>query len=425
MASNVYNVKQTLSPIKLVDSAGKIQKLLDAEIFEADGENIIFSLNLNPYSETDISMFIQCLQKYLNKGYIPRVNVNAEEFDFTISDFEEFIKLEKFTDDNGLELKFTDKSESYTLDESLYAFIKSKEFADYVNSTEASPFEKYLMVYRYLTSYIYQENHENYAKSRQLISILNSNDIVCVGYSKLLKYLCNSVGIDCEVQNLQIYTKNTDHVGGHQNNIVYIKDEKYGIDGYYYADACWDSIKKNKEPFLRYNYALLPLEDAGHFKNKKFNFYRSTAALYGNDVYEDMLLKSDVCKDVEEKFNFHIEKKALPLFFREANIEGSKLSNVAKQVKDMLINEGVPSDYLSMNKASSHPTCFYPEFFMAMMVIEPPRMDIVENNMKRLKEYLNSNYKLNQELSYAKYQHIYGYDPVRSSADNYHLYLRI
>ena len=36
----------------------------------------------------------------------------------------------------------------------------------------------------------------------------------------------------------------------HQTNVVYIKDEKYGIDGYYYADSCWDSIKKNKSIYF-------------------------------------------------------------------------------------------------------------------------------------------------------------------------------
>ena len=83
--------------------------------------------------------------------------------------------------------------------------MKCNDFVDYIKSLDASPFEKYLIIYRYVTSFVYKENKEHPPLARKLISVMSGNDIVCVGYSKLLEYLCKEVGIGCETQRLDTY----------------------------------------------------------------------------------------------------------------------------------------------------------------------------------------------------------------------------
>ena len=360
--------------IRVIDSVEKLQTILNSNIQTVETEEIILKLNINEYTEPVKRALVRCVEKYLDAGFVPSIKIQSNNLEYSVSDFENIVEMDAELAGKGVSTSFVDMSEEYSVDESLNAFLKCKDYADYVNGTNASPFEKYLMIYRYLTTLVYKENEEAPLKARQLISVMNGDDIVCVGYSKLLKFLCNAVGIKCETQKLKTHTKGSSRVGIHQTNVVYIKDDKYGIDGYYYADSCWDSIKRNKEPFMRYNYALLPVEDVKHIKNKRFEFFPSTAALYSDRALEEMFLSKEARKEHSRKFDFEYQAKKLPEFFRDANSAGSKLVEISKQVKQMFIDAGIPADYLSKKNRETFPTCFYPEMFIALMSAEPPEV---------------------------------------------------
>lgn len=404
--------------VRVIDSAEKLQNILSLDIDESKADEMVFSLNMKDYSEPVIRALIGCVKKYSEHGYKTKIEVKVNELDFEVSDFEGLITLEDYIKKVGSELKFVDNLEEYTLDESLSAYLKCKDYGEYIKNIDASPLEKYLMIYRYLTSYVYQENLNEPLKARQMISVLNSNDIVCVGYSKLMKYLCTAAGIPCEIQNLYIHKKNTSRVGVHQNNVVYIKDDKYGIDGYYYSDSCWDSIKKNKEPFLKYNYALLPLQDVHHVKDKKFEFFKNTAILYSDDSLEDMLVNKSLCSSLGEKFGFKYNKMKLPEFFRDMNNQGSKISKATAKLKEIFKQAGVPADYLSKKNHSVFPTCFYPEFFIAMLVVDPPQYEIINSMIERIKLFAAGEESLSKP-AYLKNTQSYGYDDIYQEMDNF------
>jgi len=405
--------------IRVIDSVERLQNVLNSDIQTADAEEIILKLNINEYTEPVKRALVRCAEKYLEAGFVPQIKIQSNNLEYSIGDFENIVELDAELSEKGIETKFIDMSEEYSVDESLNAFLKCREYADYVNSTNASPFEKYLMIYRYLTTLVYKENEESPLKARQLISVMNSDDIVCVGYSKLLKYLCNAVGIECETQKQKVYTKGSSRVGVHQTNVVYIKDEKYGIDGYYYADSCWDSIKRNKEPFMRYNYALLPIEDVNHIKNKRFEFFPSTAALYSDKALEEMFLSKEARKEHSKKFGFEYKEKPLPEFFREANSTGSKLVEVSKKVKQMFIEAGVPSDYLSLKNRKSFPTCFYPEVFIALMSVEPPEIGMANLYIDAIKQTIGKEIGYDEDIAFTKYQYPYGYDDIYAEFDKF------
>lgn len=128
------------------------------------------------------------------------------------------------------------------------------------NNRPLNDIEKFLMAYDFCTNFKYQENEEHREYARNITSIMNSTDIVCVGYASLLKEMCNRLGIECYNISSYILDKNTKtELGGHQNNIVVLDGKMY------YADACWDCTRPEAKGLKLYNHCLIPIEDKDNF----------------------------------------------------------------------------------------------------------------------------------------------------------------
>ncbi len=137
-----------------------------------------------------------------------------------------------------------------------------------------SSFEKYLYAYMIVSEFKYNES-EDLNESRDLSRILTGNNIVCVGYAQLLSELCNRIGIPCKPQSLFKGNEKDYKYGesNHQNCMVYLNDPKYNIDGFFMADACWDSFKSFEQPKTLCHSALPYIDLKEIFvKNKKLNF---------------------------------------------------------------------------------------------------------------------------------------------------------
>lgn len=111
---------------------------------------------------------------------------------------------------------------------------------------------------------------------------MTGDAIVCVGYAQIMKIFCKKLGIECEYlsgSDQESYDEIHHRQGkSHAANIVHIVDEKYGIDGYYFCDACWDSKKDSKQTNKNYFYAALPIQDIDEIGQAK----------YFSDVVKDM-----------------------------------------------------------------------------------------------------------------------------------------
>lgn len=140
------------------------------------------------------------------------------------------------------DIKFEDGS---TAEQALDASRRINKFVEHINKvkedgTSLSPLEKYICAYQFVANFVYKDENkesENYLKSRNLVSILTGDKIVCVGYAAMLKEICTRIGIQSEIQHWHF----SDNDIGHANNLVRIDDDKYNIHTIYYADACWDS----------------------------------------------------------------------------------------------------------------------------------------------------------------------------------------
>ena len=122
------------------------------------------------------------------------------------------------------------------------------------NSNSLTPYEKVLNIYNYICGEIvYDYVTYKYMELKDDLTIqtfgnfscfylegvfydfgLGTQYAVCDGLAKAISLMCNIEGINCIKINGRIVDS-----GNHAWNKVYIKDEKYDIDGWFYLDPTW------------------------------------------------------------------------------------------------------------------------------------------------------------------------------------------
>ena len=211
---------------------------------------------LNNLTKESIISFDDTSYKNLNEVIeIIKTNKASNQIKIKITDKEKF---NKYLFDNPInynniiiELKDIDVSltQYLTYEKKLYEMVKDAQ--------NLSPFEKYIYAYNITKKFKeYKESPENLLDSRSLYKVLDDKYMVCVGFSEMFgdllnKSLIKSIDIDSKVDSsYDKSSNNTEPVEGitkptnqqeHERRYVYIKDEKYGIDGFYITDPTWDN----------------------------------------------------------------------------------------------------------------------------------------------------------------------------------------
>ena len=121
-----------------------------------------------------------------------------------------------------------------------------KHQADEILALNLSPVEMIMYSYDIVRNRVYKDENEDDDKyiSRDLNNVLTGDKIVCVGFSNHFSALLHYIGIKCYKTGTTL--KDDPDESGHERNIIYIKDDKYNIDGVYYFDTTWDSKRKNE-----------------------------------------------------------------------------------------------------------------------------------------------------------------------------------
>ncbi|MBQ7977580.1 MAG: hypothetical protein IJ301_03210 [Clostridia bacterium] len=169
-------------------------------------------------------------------------------------------------------------------DNFLVAKQEIESFVDKVNNltieengakVPLSPIEKFVVAYEYVANRVYNEDENFFNEDmRNWIGVLTGDKIICTGYSSLLKCICdymfNPNELICETQGLEVFDKNNNSIGMHEDNVIIINDPKYNLCGMYITDACWGSPQGDKK--VSFEYAMLPLTKIFEHKNNKFLF---------------------------------------------------------------------------------------------------------------------------------------------------------
>ena len=168
--------------------------------------------------------------------------------------------------------------------------ITFKEYKDTIDSINQkindiekfnfSPLEKIMYAYDMVRDKVYVEVDENEDKmiSRNLTSALLGDKIVCLGYAKIFKTLVEKLGIECR----NVFLMRPDKKEGHARNFIFVKDEKYGVDGVYYFDPTWDNKKDELDKEFLYSYKHFAMTkkrmdeiDGGHIVETAFPYFSS------------------------------------------------------------------------------------------------------------------------------------------------------
>ncbi len=135
-----------------------------------------------------------------------------------------------------------------------------------INKQPLSPFEKAMYAYDLVRDRKYKKaiNEDNNAISRELPYVLFEEEIVCLGFANIYNCVLQKLGINSEVC---ILMSKTDEKKGHARNVMYLKDDKYDIEGVYFSDPTFDSKKNNNDFLYSYRNFCKPYL---FFKKKKY-----------------------------------------------------------------------------------------------------------------------------------------------------------
>lgn len=268
--------------------------------------------------------------------------------------FEEAEYLKSLQVKGKIEIKTIDMAEEYKLDDIVRVQAKSKKLIEFIKNKgkNLSPLEKFILIYEFVANREYKMGDVGHTRS--VYGVLKYNDIVCVGYARLLEYLCAQAGIKDMVVMCQTVKDTSDKFSmEHKTNLVYIKDKKYEINGWYYADSCWDSsIKKVGKMFPSFNYCLVNAQQVRNMPNNTIEtaYDKSVDDLENSTV--DRVIK-EFKIEYSDTFSKHLRKKDISkMSLAECrtlylNYKRHKLAEVFNEINDETKNAPISLDKLT------------------------------------------------------------------------------
>lgn len=177
-------------------------------------ESHIKQINLNIDSNKDKKIIIDLPISYFDSNILKRIsNLNAIEFES--KDGRRFKPNDILTINNRFKCMIID-----------------------IKNSSLSPIEKFIALYSIVTTYKkYKLGNDKYPDiGRSPYLFLDDDYINCVGICQFLCILCRETGINSTVF--------ADEENEHAICYFYIKDEKYGFDGYFSSDPTNDTISE-------------------------------------------------------------------------------------------------------------------------------------------------------------------------------------
>lgn len=163
----------------------------------------------------------------------------------------------------------------FTIEQALNASRKVNDIVETIKNARVgnrplSPYEKFLYAYSFVTNRAYKnaEENEDSAISRNLISVLNGDKIVCVGYANLLNTICKRLDIPCTLMPSSIKKDDESKIPyeNHLACLVRIEDPLYDLKGIYYSDPTADRLEpENSQTNSQFTMSLVKLEDVQQF----------------------------------------------------------------------------------------------------------------------------------------------------------------
>lgn len=293
-------------------------------------DNILDSVDyiVLPYDDNDNIKYIKENPIVLTKKIVINERIGMTEYDRVLE------LMELYKDYLDQVYITVDGNEDFTkLTECCKTICEIRKKAETIKSLNLSKMETIMYVYDVVRNRVYQFENENedYTKSRNLSEVLLGDKIVCVGYSNIFKALLDYIGIPSDI--VCLYDDDEDY--GHARNVVYVNDPKYNIDGVYYFDATWDSKKKDEDNHYLYSYKYFA----------KTRNYMDNEHMIQGLYFEDKLCplnNYELFEKVEEIVESG-EKEKLMAYYRQINYMAGLVHSREAHINPLQIKEGMPT----------------------------------------------------------------------------------
>lgn len=210
-------------------------------------------------------------------------------------------KIEKLTNINketALPMMNGDTSQFnglWTFEQVVKANEEIDKLVKSIKDANLSPYEAMTFIHKYITDNYYYNNTDSIESSRTITGAILYKEIVCVGYASMVKAIVDKLdmpNLKCDYLSCRFRRKDLSGLGAHMQNLVAIKDDKYGIDGVYVEDACFDSAKtiddSGSKVALGFGNFLFSVNDVENYKD--YNYFQddrktSIGVDFGMDGY--------------------------------------------------------------------------------------------------------------------------------------------
>lgn len=215
----------------------------------------------------------------------------------------EILKImnQKINNKDNVRIKYQIKSNDISYNEYNDMYKYMYKIVEEVESLNMSPYEQVMYVFDIVKSRIYKDDEEDLSKSRDLYKVLNSDCIVCVGYSNMMEFILKELGHD--INSLSFIYDNTQI--GHVRNSINIKDDKYEIDNVLFIDVtCNRKISENDDEYINsytkllVPYRLFKMKDHNeHFADEHYSILE-----YSKQSIEKKIINKTYLTDEKDRF---------------------------------------------------------------------------------------------------------------------------
>jgi len=300
-----------------------------AHLKVAKESTYIFSLDRNEITPTNFIYFKKYFrilkeqgkevrfiisQDMLKQNNTDRVNYtySKEEFDLIV-EIDNFLKR---NDSEGVlfrEFLGIEREEDLDYAWNLHQIITVNKHIDRVvniiKRNKYSPFETMIFLHKFVTTNFYY-NKGDLEESRILPGIYYKTKIVCSGYATLIKAVIDRLdnpSLKAEMFGCKFFSNTPpyDIKSSHCQNLIFIKDDKYEIEGYYIEDATFDSRKlfNGSRDDGGVAHCLLPLNALRHFHDYIY------ASVFDKNRFKNIMTNSSVIRGIDDNYRPIVERK--------------------------------------------------------------------------------------------------------------------
>ena len=330
---NIYTKNINKKIIEKLSNVIKDKKIYKVNIYEEDNEIEIDFIN-----DKEINVKVNGNEDLLLRTY----NYLSSKYKISKCVYKNMSILNHSTDkldiiNNECDLKIIYDLNEVNYDEYKGLYETIKYYRGLINESNLSPVEKIMYAYDIMKTFPYNESKKNTFDSREAHRIVETGNIVCVGYSDMLKIILNGLDDNIKVMNFVVsgYDKMEDINYNHARNVIRIDDDKYNIHGIFSMDATWDSVKKNTEGLLGKDYTALDLYTNFLIPITKNEYSR----IYSNEEEPTIegSFNSNEFHGYEKLFNQDITKEILD---RYLNVERPSLEQFISMLSSVRLSEG-------------------------------------------------------------------------------------